>query len=267
MRVFTRRAAIPGVALVQLTLDGALSTAIPMHHGTVVHHAGESQWRVRGDEYETRPGSVGVKVPGELYAERARHGTSRFDVVHYDDALLEEARVTLGVRARAPRGRAFDGRVDGRVGSIVRLHRAMLDAAETDDALREALTLAVTAFVTLLGASTADDGRAPRWSDAVRRARSMLDERMTDRVTLDELAAHAGLDKFRLCRAFQAQVGVSPYAYLTHRRVGAAQVLLQRGVPQAEVAARVGLYDQSQLHRHFKRIVGVTPGAFVRAAR
>ena len=36
-------------------------------------------------------------------------------------------------------------------------------------------------------------------------------------------------------------------------------------VPQAEVAATVGLYDQSLLHRHFKRILGVTPGAFARA--
>jgi AraC-like DNA-binding protein len=46
-----------------------------------------------------------------------------------------------------------------------------------------------------------------------------------------------------------------------------AQELLARGIPQAEVAASVGLYDQSQLHRHFKRILGVTPGAFARAAR
>ena len=48
---------------------------------------------------------------------------------------------------------------------------------------------------------------------------------------------------------------------------GLAGALLARGVPQAEVAARVGLYDQSQLHRHFKRIAGVTPGAYARAAR
>jgi AraC-like DNA-binding protein len=27
-------------------------------------------------------------------------------------------------------------------------------------------------------------------------------------------------------------------------------------------AVSVGFYDQSQLHRHFKRIVGVTPGVF-----
>jgi methylphosphotriester-DNA--protein-cysteine methyltransferase len=29
----------------------------------------------------------------------------------------------------------------------------------------------------------------------------------------------------------------------------------------------VGLYDQSQLHRHFKRIFGLTPGTYARAVR
>jgi len=95
----------------------------------------------------------------------------------------------------------------------------------------------------------------------------MLDARVTETITLDELASHARLDKFHLCRAFRDQVGLPPHAYVTHRRVSLAQALLERGVSQAEAAARVGLYDQSQLHRHFKRIVGMTPGAFARAVR
>jgi AraC-like DNA-binding protein len=62
-------------------------------------------------------------------------------------------------------------------------------------------------------------------------------------------------------------VGLPLHAYVTHRRISSAQVLLARGLSQAEVAASVGLYDQSQLHRHFKRIVGVTPGAYAHAVR
>jgi AraC-like DNA-binding protein len=101
----------------------------------------------------------------------------------------------------------------------------------------------------------------------VKRARVLLDARFTETVSLDELAAHARLDKFRLCRAFRDEVGLPPHAYVTHRRIGLAGALLARGIAQAEVAKRVGLYDQSQLHRHFKRISGVTPGEYVRALR
>jgi AraC-like DNA-binding protein len=52
-------------------------------------------------------------------------------------------------------------------------------------------------------------------------------------------------------------------------RVGRAQQLLQQGrdLSLAEVAARAGFSDQSQFSRHFKRLVGVTPGQFRMSAR
>jgi AraC-like DNA-binding protein len=43
-----------------------------------------------------------------------------------------------------------------------------------------------------------------------------------------------------------------------------ARGLLDRGVPPAQAAA-VGFADQAHLSRHFKRIVGVPPGAYQRA--
>ena len=67
------------------------------------------------------------------------------------------------------------------------------------------------------------------------------------------IAAHTRLDKFHLCRALRDEVGSPPHAYVTHRGVSRAQGLLAGGMSQAEVAASVGLYDQSRLHRHFKR--------------
>jgi AraC-like DNA-binding protein len=36
------------------------------------------------------------------------------------------------------------------------------------------------------------------------------------------------------------------------------------GVRPSEIALRVGLYDQSQLNRHFPRMVRTTPGAYAR---
>jgi AraC-like DNA-binding protein len=111
----------------------------------------------------------------------------------------------------------------------------------------------------------AEPARRSTLSAPVARARAMLDARLTETTDLEALAAHARLDKFRLCRAFREQVGLPPHAYVTHRRVALAQGFLARGVSQTEVAARVGFYDQSLLHRHFKRILGFTPGAFARA--
>lgn len=98
----------------------------------------------------------------------------------------------------------------------------------------------------------------------VRRAMEYLRERMTEPIRLDVLARHAELDKFHLCRAFRAQVGMPPHTYLIQLRVARAKELLLRGVRASEVAPRVGFYDQAQLTRHFRRIVGTTPARFGR---
>ena len=58
-----------------------------------------------------------------------------------------------------------------------------------------------------------------------------------------------------------------PHAYLTHLRIQRARELLEQGVRASELAPRVGLYDQSQLTRHFRRIVGTTPARYGSNAR
>jgi len=97
---------------------------------------------------------------------------------------------------------------------------------------------------------------------AVRRVKSLLHDRYNERVTLAELASSAGFSPFHLLRLFHASVGMPPHAYLTQLRVSHAKDLLARGAAVAEVASLVGFTDQSHLTRHFKRIVGVPPGAY-----
>lgn len=99
---------------------------------------------------------------------------------------------------------------------------------------------------------------------AVWRVRDYLAEHYADAVTLDELAALAGLSPFHLLRTFSAAVGMPPHVYLTQVRVARAKNLLAVGLPIAEVAALTGFVDQSHLTRHFKRTVGVAPGQYVR---
>ncbi|HLK38877.1 MAG TPA: helix-turn-helix transcriptional regulator, partial [Polyangiaceae bacterium] len=72
-------------------------------------------------------------------------------------------------------------------------------------------------------------------------------------------------DKFHLVRTFRTEVGLPPYEYLTYLRVSRARELLRRGVFVAEAAQAVGFCDESQLHRHFRRIVGVPPGVYARS--
>src|SRR6185437_3360716 len=102
---------------------------------------------------------------------------------------------------------------------------------------------------------------------AVRAAIALLHDDITRNVTLDELAAAAGLSKYELVRRFTAGVGMPPHSYQVAMRVGLARRLLERAEPPAIVAAKPGFADQSHLTRHFTRRVGLTPARYARAAR
>lgn len=263
---FSRPASLPGVTIGQFRSDGHLFTCVTDRYATALHLSGQSEWSLRGARWSSGPGTIDVKVPGEVFAEHARRGLRRFQVVLFDTRMVDEARATLDCTVSAPKENALRSH-DPRVAPLAELHRALLRDDASPEELEGASCDALRALCEL---TTEHRDRAhPRsaWTTAVMRARGLLDARFTETIALDELAAHARLDKFRLCRAFRDQVGLPPHAYVTHRRIGLATALLARGVPQAEVAARVGLYDQSQLHRHFKRIAGVTPGEYVRAVR
>jgi AraC-like DNA-binding protein len=108
-------------------------------------------------------------------------------------------------------------------------------------------------------------GRVRRAARAVRTARELLHERVAAPPALDELARLTGLGPHALLRAFRAETGLPPHQYLNQVRVRMARRLLDSGVPPADVAATAGFADQAHFTRHFKRVVGVPPGAYQRA--
>ncbi|ARF59771.1 AraC family transcriptional regulator [Streptomyces gilvosporeus] len=108
--------------------------------------------------------------------------------------------------------------------------------------------------------------RAPRGAGArtAARAKALLDARMADPPSLEQLAQELGTGPFALLRAFKDAYGMPPHTWLTDARVRRARHLLEAGTPPAEAAVAVGFTDQPHLNRHFTRIVGVPPGAYRR---
>jgi len=89
-----------------------------------------------------------------------------------------------------------------------------------------------------------------------------LHDHMAHRITLHDLAWSTGLTQYAVLRAFRRTMGIPPHRYLTQLRVQRAAQLLRAGHPPVAAAQAVGFADQSHLNRHFRRLVGVTPGAF-----
>lgn len=89
-----------------------------------------------------------------------------------------------------------------------------------------------------------------------------IEANLAQTITLDDLAALAGLSSYHFARRFKAETGMAPHAYVVARRIARAERLLRDGrVPLKLVAAECGFTDQSHLTRVFRRVRGLTPAA------
>ena len=109
--------------------------------------------------------------------------------------------------------------------------------------------------------------RAALRDPALRRACELLGDDLAGDVTLEQLAAAAGVSRHRLTRLFRAAYGLPPHRFQLAQRIRFARRLLERGVAAGDVAQQAGFFDQSHLHRHFRRTLGMTPGRYGAAVR
>ena len=103
---------------------------------------------------------------------------------------------------------------------------------------------------------------------AVLKVVDLMRQRLADSLTLEELAAVAGVSPFHFARQFKTATGHPPHDYLIRLRVDRAQELIRqhrREWTLAAVANECGFADQSHMARHFKRVLGVSPGEFAEA--
>jgi len=236
------------------------------HDGYVVGVVsyGVEAFHYRGALHRSGPGQVIVINPDHDHTGQA--GTPdgwAYRVLYPAVAVLRDIAAELAM----PPGTPYFAEAVYTDPPLVRALLTAHHAAERADDLA-ASTLARTAFGQLLRrhASPPPARAVPAaGGTAVRLAREILHERLADPPSLEDLAAAVGARPFPLLRAFKQATGLPPHAWLNTMRVRRARRLLDAGVPPARVAAEVGFTDQAHLTRHFKRVVGVTPGAYQRA--
>lgn len=237
------------------------TTTYAEHFAVVVVYEGSFESWYRGALRTNVQGSLKLKEPGEIHRHVRNHSPFTLQGASFAPELIERAADALGLRG-TPHFRAPAFAPGERA---TRLAFAMHDALVREDATElERSTLVADTLSEVVCDAPPPARRAPR---AVRRARAFLHDALADKITLDDLAEHAGLDKFHLVRAFRSEVGVPPYEYLMYLRVSRARELLQQGQLVAEAAHAVGFCDESQLHRHFRRIVGLPPGVYAKSLR
>ncbi|RXT35439.1 AraC family transcriptional regulator [Bradyrhizobium betae] len=212
--------------------------------------------------------------------------------VHLDVALAVEAQ-TADVERSAVRGSGFKLSAKLLAGSpagneraeeftdpvMRRLSDALAATEATHDAhsgiMADALRLAILTRTfsrqTFRAPAELDPTDDVREEDAGRTVRSLqnwrlkrvlqyVDKNLTAKITLQDMAAVAGLSRMHFAAQFRTATGVRPHEYLLRRRIERAQELLKQAeIPLVDIALTVGFQTQAHFTTVFKRFVGDTP--------
>ncbi len=102
----------------------------------------------------------------------------------------------------------------------------------------------------------------------LRRVLAVVQDRLEEDITLDDLANAACMSRFHFVRAFKAAVGKPPHRWLVGLRMERAKELLlwNRGMTIGDVAARVGFDSQSHFGRLFLEHARMCPREWRRHA-
>jgi AraC-like DNA-binding protein len=229
---------------------------------------GRQSFTHKGIKHVTPPGGVILINPGEAHTGEAADSQG-FELRSLYPTI---SHMQMAVAELAGRERAMpffrDVRVDHRwaTNSVSSLHKAMSQSASALE-LESRFVWVLAGLIKRYADITLTEKEPGREKQAVSQARRYIEEHFTRGVSLNELAQHVGLSPYYLLRVFSAEVGMPPYAYLESVRVRYAQRLLENGRPLAETAIEAGYSSQSHMTRHFKKIIGATPGQYAQQMR
>ena len=94
-----------------------------------------------------------------------------------------------------------------------------------------------------------------------------MDDHYADDFSLADLAGRAHLSPYHFLRVFTACTGIPPHLYQQQVRIRQAKGKLLQGASLSETAFETGFGDQSHFSNVFKKMVGITPGEYVKCGR
>jgi AraC-like DNA-binding protein len=104
--------------------------------------------------------------------------------------------------------------------------------------------------------------------DTLKQVHDYVEAHLEDNLSLDALAAIAGLSMFHFVRAFKESEGVTPHRFMLWRRISRAKELLGgTDLSLRQIALASGFSDYSHFSHRFHQEVGVPPNTFRRSQR
>ncbi len=218
--------------------------------------------------YDVPQGTVVIALRHEPETIELVENTTMVTLELQDDLLCDMAQTVLGRVDTALV--ASSGIVDTRLTALFEtLRTEHLAGYPTGQVFAEAIERSIVAFLLAHHATevglpaVAKGGLAPFQA---RRVSEYIEDRLSDTITIRDLAATCQLSISHFARNFAVTFQETPHRYLMRRRLLRAKDLL-RGADTSllDVAQLTGFQTQQHFSRVFAHATGTTPGTFRRA--
>lgn len=95
--------------------------------------------------------------------------------------------------------------------------------------------------------------------NAIARSIAYVSSNLNAQVSIDDMAAHAGMSRAVFHRKFKQATTLSPIQFVKSMRLNSAAMKIAEGMTISEAAMSVGYVSASQFSREFKRLYGQSP--------
>ena len=248
---------VAGITLAETAYAGGLEVASHAHPTLLfVTMLNGAMTELRGRKgVLLSPGTLLVHPAHEPHAHRFHEDGARMFIMQLGTGWAERMAAFGVTRPRSPSD-LQRSRANAIIGDIYNEFRTA-DAASGLGI--EGLALALLGELTRAQA-TAERSATPRWLE---RAAELLHASAGESVDMAAIAHEVGVHPVHLARSFRERFGSTMGEYLRRLRVERARAqLLSTNAPLTQIALDAGFADQAHFTRVFKKLVGVTPGAY-----
>lgn len=243
------------------------------YHGfdkIVILISGSVNYTVEGSDYSLKPWDI-ILVRHHMIHKARIDVTVPYErvIIYLDSSYVERYAPEGGLMdcfayAETKRYcliRPDSGEIANLEESIKRLEESLEDSGFASDILRGTMLTQLMILINRLQKKETDiEQSSVKYNEKISTALSYINENLTAKLSVDELAAMSYLSRYHFMRLFKSQTGCTVHGYIRQKRLVLAARLIREGMSASEAASECGFSDYSAFHRAFTQTFGVSPG-------
>lgn len=252
---------------------------VPHHHTECelsLIMSGSGIYTVRDRKYSFKKGDVFLFDSDEIHCITEIYDGEAFDVLnlHFEPQIVwsDKGLSSTGLlKIFFSRSEAFENLIDRKNPSTPRIaeliNKIEIEITEKEFEYKCAAMACLSEILVLLSRNYGyiKEGESENAGASAKLSEVMvyITENLSENITLSELAALCGMNKTYFCSVFKKYNGITPFDYITIKRIEKSVMLLKTtNRKMIDIASECGFTSMSNFYKAFRHITGKKPGEF-----